>query len=306
MSSLLVRGAIAVIIVLALLARPGLLPFALAGALVVLVVWLWLSGRRKLVAAIGAAVAIVLVFAVLVGGGETPQVVEIRGAHVVPGLYVGHLVLTGSRELQVVETLDIFRTPRRGLRAALSNARWDRVRLRNGTRRYRRSGARPINVPSVFPQERTHYFVPSLGGRPSSLDTKAPSVQRHEVAPVAAGFSVDLNPESRVVLDAPSNAIGETVPDAEREPGAGSGSRVTLALPQFGEPVEFAVRSPLFRRQPFAAVADATPSFAFGLLLVLAMTTLVNPVRDFLWGWPTRAIKRSPRNSEGGNRRHDS
>lgn len=279
-----VRVALAVIIVLALAARPSLLPFAAAGALVVLLVSLWLSGRRKAFAAVGAVVAVVLVFVVLTGGGDEVPKVEIAGDEVVPGVYVGHLVLTGKRDLQVAERLDIVRRPRLFMRAALSHAGWKGSRLRNGTRRYRRSVMHRVNVPSLFPQERTNYFVPKLGA-PSRLSSKAPAEAIPEEIPVAQGFSVAVSSESRVVLDAPSGAISETVPDAEQEPGPGASRRATLAIPKSGDPIEFAVRSPPFRAQPLATAADLIASPVFGVLLMLAMTVFVKRVRDFLWGW---------------------
>lgn len=280
---LLVRVALAVIIVLALAARPSLFPFAAAGALVVLLVSLWLSGRRKAFAAVGAVVAVGLVFAVLTGGDEVPKV-EIAGDEVVPGVYVGHLVLTGKRDLQVAERLDLVRRPRPFMRAALSHDGWEGSRLRNGTYRYRRSVMQRVNAPSLFPQERTTYFVPKLGA-PSRLSSKAPAEAIPEEIPVAQGFSVAVSSESRVVLDAPPGAIAETVPDAEQESGPGTSRRATLAIPKSGDPIEFAVRSTPFRTQPLATAADLIASPVFGVLLMLAMTVFVKRVRDFLWGW---------------------
>lgn len=288
-TSLLVRVALAVIIVLALAARPSLLPFAAAGALVVLLVSLWLSGRRKAFAAVGAVAAVVLVFAVLTGGDDKVPKVEITGEEVVPGVYVGHLVLTGKRDLRVAERLDIARKPRPDeprpdVRAALSYSGWKGSRLRDGTRRYRRSVMKRVNAPGLFPQERTNYFVPKLGP-PSRLSSKAPAEAIPEELPIALGFSVAVTSESRVVLDAPSGAIAEMVPDAEQTSGPGTSRRATLAIPKSGDPIEFAVRSTPFRTQPLATAADLFASPVFGVLLMLAMTVFVKRVRDFLWGW---------------------
>ncbi len=282
-TSLRLRVALAVIIVLALAARPSLLAFAAAGALIVLIVSLWLSGRRKLLAAVGAAVAIVLVLVLRGGGDEAPQL-EIAGDEVVPGLYVGHLVLTGTRDLQVVERLDVGRRPRLFMRAALSQAGWKGSRLRNGAYRYRRSVMRRVNVPSVFPQERTNYFVPKLGAA-SRLSSKPPAEAIPEDIPVAQGFSVAVSSESRVVLDAPSGAIGKTLPDAGQKSGPGASRRATLAIPKSGKPMEFVVRSPPFRKQPIATAADLIATPVFGVLVLLGMTVFVKRVRNFLWGW---------------------
>lgn len=155
---------------------------------------------------------------------------------------------------------------------------------------------RRVNAPRIFPQERTNYFVPKLGAasRPSS---KAPAEAIPEEIPVAQGFSVAVSSQSRVVLDAPSGAIGETIPDAEQESGPGTSRRATLAIPKSGEPIEFAVRSPPFRTQPLATAADLIATTAFGVLLMLGMTVFVQRVRNFLWGSLTRRIKQKDTNA---------
>jgi hypothetical protein len=107
---------------------------------------------------------------------------------------------------------------------------------------------------------------------------------------------------SRIVLDAPRNAIGETFPAGTLGPGPGDNERIALALPDFGEPVEFDVRSRPFRNSVLVKALGLTAWTPFGWLVALAMPLVSDRVRELLLGWISRRLpsRRTGRADAGG------
>ena len=103
---------------------------------------------------------------------------------------------------------------------------------------------------------------------------------------------VTLRHDSRVVLDAPHNAIGDTFPAGTSGPGPGDSTRITLALPDFREPVEFDVRSQPFRNPILVKVANVTVWTPFGWLLGLAIPLISDRVRHLVFGWVGQQLRR--------------
>jgi hypothetical protein len=97
------------------------------------------------------------------------------------------------------------------------------------------------------------------------------------------------------VLDAPRNAIGDTFPTGTSGPGPGESTRITLALPDFREPVEFDVRSRPFRNPILVNAVDLTVWTPFGWLLGLAIPLISERVRKFVFGWVRQQLQRWPR-----------
>jgi hypothetical protein len=164
------------------------------------------------------------------------------------------------------------------LTRALRGGGWHAEPLAAGGRRYRRSRTKTLDVSGFLPAERTNRFAP-----PSSI--RAP-------LPGGVTLAVLLEEHLRVVLDGPSNAIGETFPDGERQRGPGGGDRIALGAVEFGEPIEFDVRSAPFRNPLLVKAVDVTLWTPFAWMLAITTSLISDRVREFITGWIKRLLQR--------------
>jgi hypothetical protein len=231
-----------------------------------------------------SSVAVVLLLG-FSGGEEPPGIVPTeRPICPLTALYVAHLTLTNTRDLGVQESITIRGGPRRSFTRALATYGWKPGDLFGGPSGYVRSAAVHAHVSAFLPAQRTNRFappkievpLPAVGGRSWCL------------------LRVILHPASRIVLDAPRNAIGDTFPAANSQSGPGDSTRTTMQLPDFRDPVEFDLRSPPFRNPILVQAANVTVWTPFGWLLALAIPLVNDRVRDLLFSWVRRRFHRSP------------
>lgn len=296
---LLVRLVLVLIVVFVLLVRPGLWPFVLVGLLMTFVLSLWSSARPRaargwvgIAVSIGAIGGVIAALFVVGGGQLSPTDGDRRsgarptggsmssGSQVreVTAVYVARLTLTGTRNLRVRETLAVPGGPRRSFTHALAVDGWSPGKVARGRRGYVRSKTRRVDVPGVLPTERRNSFMPP-----------------DDIVAVLRGdglLRITLAERSGVVLDAPKNAIGETFPAGSLGPGPGDSTRMRLPLPEFGESVEFDVRSSPFRNAILAKAVDVTVWTPFGWLLGLAIPMISDRARALVLGWIRRVFQR--------------
>jgi hypothetical protein len=162
----------------------------------------------------------------------------------------------------------------------------DRYRALTLRRLFREEGWRPLRIG----------FNATVFGRSARREwpyaTVLPAQQAETFAPPSMGSVVAgkgslllaYSDRSKVVLDAPSNAIGTTFPQAESEQIPSEGERLTLALPQFSHPIRFDVRSGVFRHWPLFAFLAMTNSALFAILLALIPPLSFRRVRKKMTG----------------------
>jgi hypothetical protein len=303
-------SAIRIVLVLgvaaAVLIRPALLPFAAIGVVVGAAVWLWdrrrtgagtfepepppikavgPEWRAAVIAAGGVLLATLATLTALLSGGAddgAPPGGGLRPAPVVTlhATYTAHLQLTGARDLRITEILvpttprSDARLSRRSLTRALGSDGWLPV-AGDG---YQRSRSRDLDVPGFLPAQRGNSFSPPSG----ELEL-----------PDGRALNVVLNSaSSRVVFDAPRNAIGDTFPAGQRGVGPRGGDRITLQLPEFADALEFDVRSRPFRNPILVKTVDVTVWTPFGWMLALVVPLISDRVREVIVDWMKRLFQR--------------
>jgi hypothetical protein len=114
-----------------------------------------------------------------------------------------------------------------------------------------------------------------------------------------ARFRLLFDGASRVVIEAPTSAVGETYPTATRNGIYEGEEEFTVVLPPLERPVEFELRSAAFRRWPLTYVQSITTWNPFGVLLGTLLPLANKRVRATLarlW----QRVRSKPRPEERG------
>ncbi len=299
------RVLLALIVLSALLVRPSLWPFAAAGLLATLLVSLVASARpelrtavvratTKVVVMIAGAIAVLGVLALVLtadrsgkGGPVDPGAPPLPCCAFVDATYAARLTLTDTRDLRTYELLtlepDMDGLPHapsfaRAVTRAIARDGW-RPSSEIGTSTFVRSATRRLDVPGILPSERTN--------RLDLPDT----LLRLQGTPQTR-LRLTLGERSAIVLDAPSNAIGNTFPAGTTGPGPRHSTRTTLPLPDFEDAVEFDVRSRPFRNPILVKAVNVTVWTPFGWLLALAIPLISDRARGIAWDLIRRGLRR--------------
>jgi hypothetical protein len=143
-----------------------------------------------------------------------------------------------------------------------------------------------VGLPTLFPAERTTKV------RAPALPDELGLADRFTSIPVR----VTLSDDSRLTLDSPPNAIGETFPSATRGAGPGDTERFELPMPGYAKAVELDVRNHLFRHAVLVPVVDLTVWAPFAWLVAVAAAMISEGARAFLTrGWRRLLGRASPR-----------
>jgi hypothetical protein len=126
-----------------------------------------------------------------------------------------------------------------------------------------------LQFSSLLPAQQTNRFPePMISAtlRPG----KAGDDRSHEDLLSSERLIVYFDSASKVVLDAPENAIGHTFPEGRREAVPEVGEQISLPLPEPSEPtLRFQVRSSDFRRWPLVEALGLTEAKLFGVVLTV-------------------------------------